>query len=335
MPITNTNETLSIIRHRILAYLVVLFLGAILAFPGSAQNAPPRVRCEQVYMMSYFTTAHEALHLAYSCDAYVWATINDGQPIIRSEFGMGRMRDPFILPDPRDGGFHLVWTIRWGSIGIGYAHSDDLITWGEQRVLPLMVEVEYTRNIWGPEIFYDQLADEFRLLWASTVHETETDRYLNAWSHRIWTATTQDFHTFSASEKLFDPDYTVIDATLIYHNQKYVMIYKDERGLHIPSTIQKAMRVATADAVTGPFEIREGLVTPRWTEGPTVFQGPDGQWLMFYDHFEEDRFGASISQDLYHWENITDQILFPPRPRHGAVFTVPHTTFERLYAALG
>ena len=327
-------STLSILRS-ILLFCCAIWLGSASTFSAVAQDNTPCDASEDVYLMSYFTTGQEALHLAYSCDGYAWGTLNDGEPTIRSVVSTGSMRDPFVLPDPRDDGFHLIWTDGWNSNGIGYAHSADLIHWGEQRVLPLMSAVEHTKNMWAPEIFYDHTADEFRLIWSSTVLETETERFLNAWNHRIWTATTEDFLTFTPSEKYFDPGYTVIDATLICHNQEYVIFYKDERGINIPSSIQKAMRLATAETVTGPFEPKEGLITPKWTEGPAVFSDPNGRWLMFYDHFTKGHFGASASRDLFHWEIVTDQIVFPPHPRHGAVFTVPHKTFERLIAALG
>ena len=333
MQFKNQLKSRSSDRRGILLCFCAIWLGAVSTLSAVAQNDTPCDAFQEVYLMSYFTTDREALHLAYSCDAYQWATINNGEFIIRSEVTVGSMRDPFILPDPRDEGFHLIWTDGWNNNGIGYAHSADLIDWGEQRILPLMSEVEHTKNMWAPEIFYDQLADEFRLIWSSTVQDTEAARFLNAWNHRIWTATTNDFLTFAPSEIYFDPGFTVIDATLIFHNQEYVLFYKDERGINIPSTIQKAMRVASAETVTGPFDITEGLITPQWTEGPTVFPIQDELWLMFYDHFRDGYFGASISRDLYHWEIVTDQISFPPSPRHGAVFVVPHSTFARLYAA--
>ena len=335
MQIMKRKLSMSYLRRTISLGIGAICLGLAAALPAAAQSDALCAASQDVYLMSYFTTADESFYLAYSCDAYLWVPINNGESIIRSEVSTGSMRDPFIIPDPRDDGFHLIWTDGWNSNGIGYAHSADLIEWAEQRILPLMFEVENTRNMWAPEIFYDQMADEFRLIWSSTVLETETERFLNAWNHRIWTATTKDFLTFTPSEKYFDPGYTVIDATLIYHNQEYVMFYKDERGINIPSTIQKAMRLARAETVTGPFEPQEGLITPQWTEGPAVFQDPNGRWLMFYDHFGEGHFGASASRDLFHWEIVTDQIVFPPHPRHGAVFTVPHKTFERLIAALG
>ena len=331
MPIKNTTASLLTKASNILLVLCALCLSGAVSFPSYAQSETRRAPCRRVYMMSYFTTAHEALHLAYSCDGYIWATVNSGQPIIRSRVSTGSMRDPSILPDPNNGSFHLIWTDGWNSTGIGYAHSDDLLTWDEQRVLPLMAEVEHTKNMWAPEIFFDEQAGEFRLIWSSTVHDTEVQRFLNAWNHRIWTATTTDFRTFSKPEKFFDPGYPVIDANLTYHDGNYVLIYKDERGDNKHGTDNKAMRVASAEAITGPFEIEDGFVTAHLTEGPTVFPVAD-QWLMFYDHFMDGHFGASISADLYQWEVVTDQIVFPPRPRHATVFRVPFATFERLYA---
>jgi hypothetical protein len=44
------------------------------------------------------------------------------------------MRDPCILKGP-DGYFHMVWTVSWNDLGIGYARSKDLVHWSEQQFI--------------------------------------------------------------------------------------------------------------------------------------------------------------------------------------------------------
>lgn len=290
---------------------------------------------DRVYLMSYFRTEAEALHLAYSPDGYHWTALNGNQPVLESSVGSHSIRDPFIVRG-QDGGYHLIWTDGWSSDHIGYCRSDDLIHWGEQKLLPVMAGVKWTKNCWAPECFYDPEAKEYRFIWSSTVFKNDLERFLDVYDHRIWTTTTRDFATFSLSSLYFDPGYSVIDATLVYdetrRTNRYVMIFKDERGENRPGTENKAMRVTVAGSGDGPFHDISELITPTLTEGPTVFRMGD-RWMMFYDHFMEGRFGASISDDLLHWEIVTDQVTFPPGPRHATVFPVEQEALDALLEA--
>ncbi len=63
------------------------------------------------------------------------------------------------------------------------------------------------------------------------------------------------------------------------------------------------------------------LVTPSLTEGPGLFRR-DNAWVMIFDHFMEDFFGAATSRDGIAWTSISDQMQFPPGPRHASVFEV-------------
>ena len=269
---------------------------------------------DEVFVMSYFRTDAEALHLAYSLDGYNWQALNRNEPILESTIGALSMRDPCIRPD-QDGVFRLLWTDGWQSPQIGYSYSYDLICWQEQTLIPMMAEVEHARNCWAPEFFYDHEADEYRLIWATTVLDKDD------WDHRIWSSVTHDFETFTPPELYFDPGYTVIDATMVYDDGRYVMPFKDERGTNDPDTEYKAVRVAEATSGAGPFGNISDLVTRSLTEGPTVFRLGDN-WIMFCDLFHENSFSASISSDLREWRDITDQVKFPERPRHGTVFTI-------------
>ena len=80
MTFTIANTLLAALPRRLLPYLCVLCLSGAMAPPGFAQSDLRRAPCKQVYLMSYFTTAHEALHLAYSCDGYVWRLSMTGAP---------------------------------------------------------------------------------------------------------------------------------------------------------------------------------------------------------------------------------------------------------------
>ncbi|MBZ0290417.1 MAG: glycoside hydrolase family 43 protein, partial [Anaerolineae bacterium] len=267
---------------------------------------------DHVFMMSYFQRDAEALHLAYSLDGYLWQALNNNLPVLSSTVGTLSMRDPFIRLD-EEGVFRLLWTDGWESNQIGYSYSYNLVKWEEQRLIPLMVDVEFTRNCWAPEFFYDHEAEVYRLIWASTVRE-EAGR-----DHRIWSSVTNDFETFSPPEIFFDPGYTAIDATMVYDDRRYVMPFKDERANQDPSKEYKAIRITEATSATGPFDEISDLVTPQYTEGPTVFRLGD-DWIMYCDRYQDKLYTASISSDLREWRDITDEVQFPPRLRHATVF---------------
>jgi len=106
--------------------------------------------------------------MLYSYDGRRWNDLN--KTLLKPEIGTQKvMRDPSIARG-KDGTYHLVWTTSWkGDKGFGYASSKDLIHWSEQRLLPVMAHEPTTVNVWAPELFYDDEADRFIIIWASTI----------------------------------------------------------------------------------------------------------------------------------------------------------------------
>lgn len=282
-----------------------------------------------MYLLSYFRTEAEALHLATSDDGLDWTAVNGNEPVLEGEVGGESLRDPFLIED-RDGTYHLLATDGWQSTDIVHATSTDLQSWSDQELLPVMRDVPGTKNAWAPECFYDREAGVYRLLWSSTVDpETGPDEY----DHRIWSCSTPDFETFSASACVFDPGYNVIDATVAYDDGEYLMAFKDERGENSLDTDYKATRLARAPSGGGPFRGVTDFVTPGPVEGPTLFRA-DGEWRMLYDHFLEDRYGASRSPDGREWTVCTDELSTPDDVRHGSVIEIPDDLGRDLRAAL-
>src|SRR6185369_10740295 len=121
---------------------------------------------------------------------------------------------------------HLVWTSGWttesGKV-IGYSDSKDLIHWSKQKAVPLMDNEPLTRNIWAPEIFYENKRKHWLIFWSSTIpgRFLTTDRTGDdGYNHRFYAATTADFNQISPSRLLFDPGFNVIDATLLRVNDE-------------------------------------------------------------------------------------------------------------------
>lgn len=280
---------------------------------------------DSVYVLAYFRTPAEALHLASSHDGLAWNALNHNEPVLHAEVGNKSVRDPFIRKGP-DGLYHLISTNSWKASNLIHATSPDLVHWGEQTLVPVMDGVSGVRNVWAPEFVYDEARGDYLLYWSS-ITEPEGDH------QRIWCCRTKDFRAVSDPKVLFDPGYTIIDATLVREGRRWVMAFKDERGENKAGTDNKAMRMAVAEGLEGPYTVVSDLVTPHLTEGPALFEA-GGRWLMLFDHFMEGRWGAAESRDLVEWSPVQPGPRLPADARHGSVFTISADEFARLKAAL-
>lgn len=280
-----------------------------------------------MYVMSYFRAQSEALHFAVSDDGFVWQPVNRNVPVLVGSVGARTLRDPFVFRG-HDSTFHLLATDGWESDSIVHACSGDLITWSEQVLVPVMGEVPGVKNCWAPECFFDDAAGCYRIVWSSTV---TLDDVARADDHRIWSATTPDFVTYSEPSVFFDPGFSVIDANIVRDGDRYVMAFKDERGANRAGTDHKRIHTCSRPTVGGPWTPISDAVTPALTEGPTMFRRGE-TWTMFFDHFHEGFFGGVESPDGLRWTDITDRLAFPPGVRHASVLQADAPVVRRLLA---
>jgi hypothetical protein len=284
---------------------------------------------DRVYLFSYFKGHGDGLHLAWSEDAFHWRALNDDAPLVTPEVGAEKlMRDPFILP-ARDGVFHLVWTAGWRGNGIGYACSDDLVRWSAQQFLPVMEHEPDVQNCWAPEIFYDETEDQFVIYWASSIpgRFPETDHLGDeGLNHRMYCTTTRDFKTFSRARLFYDGGFNVIDATLVKDDNRYLLFMKNETS----SPCEKNIRVAVGDGIFGEFrDVSAPITGSYWAEGPSALK-VDGRWIVYFDKYKMNAFGAVSSYDLGHWEDISERVHFPSGCQHGSVTPVAHARIRHL-----
>jgi len=287
---------------------------------------------EQIFMFSYFKgNGEDGLHLAYSRDGKKWKALNQDQSVLQPQVGEDKlMRDPCIIQGP-DGKFHMVWTVSWGEKGIGYASSEDLVKWSEQKYIGVMEHEDKARNCWAPEISYDQQSKKYIIYWSTTIpgkfpetEKTGDDGY----NHRMYYVTTSDFTNFSEVSLLYDQGFNVIDGTIAKVNDKYVMVLKDETR----HPAQKNLRVASAESIIGPYSKASAPITGKyWAEGPSIVK--DGNyWLVYFDKYTEGSMGAIMTKDWKNWTEISDQLSFPEGTRHGTVFKVSEDILEKLLA---
>ncbi len=273
---------------------------------------------------SFREPADEGLRFLYSYDGYNWQRIDT--VFLKPVTGKQKvMRDPSIVHGP-DGIFHLVWTCSWkGDPGFGYASSQDLIHWSDQKFIPVMEYDTSTVNVWAPELYYDDESRDFIIVWASTIpflfEKGVEDEYNN---HRLYYTTTKDFITFTGTKLFYDPGFSVIDAVIVKRKQDdYVLVLKDN------TRPNRNLRVAFGENPLGPYTNISGPFTDVFTEGPSVLRLEDA-WLIYYDSYRKKKYGAVKTTDFISFTDISDKISVPEGHKHGTVFKVNEKVLKRL-----
>ncbi|MDP2890447.1 MAG: glycoside hydrolase family 43 protein [Bacteroidota bacterium] len=287
---------------------------------------------KEVYLFSYFVdNGQDGLHLAYSNDGLKWTPLNEGKSFLAPTVGKDKlMRDPCIIQG-KDGLFHMVWTSGWWDRIIGYASSPDLINWSEQKAIPVMEHEPTAKNSWAPELAYDPASGEYIIFWATTipgrhsdVASSEREKGLN---HRMYCTRTKDFKSFSPTEMLFNPDFSVIDANIFPKNNQFYMFLKNEN----PNPPEKNIRITVSDKAAGPYPLKvsEPITGKYWAEGPTALQV--GKYVyVYFDKYTEHKYGAVRSKNMVDWEDVSDQVSFTKGVRHGTAFKVSKKVFNGL-----
>jgi hypothetical protein len=278
-----------------------------------------------VYLFSSFhEPATEGLRLLYSYDGYNWTDM--GHTFLKPEVGKQKvMRDPSLIRGP-DGIFHLVWTTSWrDDPGFGYSSSPDLVQWSGQKFIPLMAYDTSTINVWAPELFYDEEAGEFIIIWASTVpfrFDKGIEEEEN--NHRMYYTVTKDFCTFSPARLFFDPGFSIIDATIVRRkSDDDVLVFKDN------TRPNRNLKVAFSGSPSGPWTDISGAFTGFLTEGPAVIR-PGKDWIIYYDAYGENRFGAVKTRDFKIFTDISGEISMPEGTKHGTMISVRRSVLDHI-----
>jgi beta-galactosidase len=153
---------------------------------------------------------------------------------------------------------------------------------------------------------------------------TESEK---GWNHRMYCTTTSDFKQFSPTKLFFNPDFSVIDATIFRKKKTYYLLIKNEN----PNPPEKNIRITSSRYAAGPYPT---LVSPPitgkyWAEGPTAI-GIGKYVYVYFDKYRDHRYGAVRSTNMKDWEDISEKIIFPKGVRHGTVFKVSGEVFEKL-----
>jgi hypothetical protein len=292
---------------------VALFLAC---FPALSQIDTSK---STFYLYSYFQdgAAGESAgtFLLISNDGISWYYCNNSKPIITPTIGSAKlMRDPCLFY-AADGTFHLVWTTGWTGQEIGYASSKDLITWSEQKALSVMSDYPNTAMCWAPEIFYNDLKQEYMIYWSSDTDGTDT----NVDIKKTYYTTTKDFNTFSATKELFGQSFSEIDATLLKTGDNaYSLFFKGEK---VNDSESNVIYYVTGSTPEGPWSSVSAGISKSGAEGPTAIKIGDEYRVYFIPYGNSDQSYRYVkSTNLQDW---TDGDPLSLSCKQGTIIQVP------------
>ncbi len=310
--------------------------------PSKVGGALAGVTNETVYLMCYHEGYYPAggnsgVFLSWSTNGYDFKPLNNGHPVfVPPEFPgddadntdgyQNLVRDPSMVHGP-DGLYHLVFTSDINSRSFGYAESPDLVHWSNVKLVQIWEnEPSAVDHTWAPEIFYDEVLDQYLIAFSSGVGGNAI---------RIYYTTTTDFATFADPVVMYwnasNPTGEQIDGFVAkVAASHYIMAYKDNAQIW----------VLDSSTPYGPWT-NPRQATSGGDEGPCLFKIGDS-WHLCYDNYGygDDVFGMAVSSDTTNWTDVTALTDMPKKsyvPDYGYDGGPPHhcTVFAAPLSALG
>jgi hypothetical protein len=313
------------------------------------------------WLLSYFgpnqDVPNDSLHLAYSLDGQRWAGLAQHQPVYQlSGMGTNHIRDPFVVRK-KDGTFAYLatdWTLAdngngyWShpSSSIVVADSADLITFTNPRLVSLTNlpgPNGEPMHAWAPEAYYDADGDRYAIVWSGNDASG---------ANRIYVSTTRDFTTIQnpTPDVLFDPGYSVIDATLEQADGVTYLFFKDEtdngtrgKDIQIARAPALALRPGAFSMWSTDYVTRGASQTVRQaTEGPfALYQPEQSRWIMYADYYGNGGvFGGWTAPSLgvppSSWTALpSSDFSFPAGVRHAHALRITRAELDALIAHHG
>ena len=302
------------------------------------------------YLFSHFrekiTPDGEQIYFALSKDGFNWTQLNDGKPILTSTMGEKGCRDIEVIR-LKTGGFVILTTdlsiayrmdenyqVNWkevnstGSKCLCMWKTDDFITFSEQK------RIYFGRDdfgcLWAPEIFYDDISDEYLIHWGSTLAE---DNFTHM---SIFCCITKDFENFSEPKLFFTKNNEILDTHLVKFDDTYHLFYKNAE--HPPMNMH-----ATSKNLYGPYEHDKAfedymatLEKPGSYEAPTTLVLPDGRWCLMLDFFgcEKEKMGyvpfVSEKPGDSNFKRSDESFSFPYGFKHGGITEITDEEFDKI-----
>lgn len=299
-----------------------------------------------VHFREKTTVDGEQVYFSVSKDGFNFEKINDGKPILTCTKGEGGCRDIEIVR-LKNNSFVIIATdlcivkrmdengnINWkevnstGSKCLSVWRSDDLVHFSDQELV-YMGRDDFG-CLWAPEVFYDEINDEYLVHWGSTIKE-------DGFTHMsIYCSTTKDFREFSEPKLFFTKDNEILDSHIVKIGETYHLFYKNAH--------HRSMNMhATSDSLYGEYandkafeEYMATLEKPGSYEAPTTYRLPDGRWCLMLDFFgcEKDKMGfvpfVSDAAGNSDFKMDKEEFSFPYGFKHGGVIEISDEEYERL-----
>lgn len=251
-------------------------------------DAPVRPARTTRYTMTAFTGASNTdLYVYESADAYTY-TLLKGPAYTPPD---GLLRDPSIFRHP-DGAYWIVHTTNWTGNTIGFARSDDRVTWRHAGTHTL--PTPGLARTWAPEWFVDR---------DGSVHivvslDTENNQVFRP---HLLTATDPTLRNWSVPRPLTGFDRSnCIDTFIVRDRGTYHAFVKQQTTDHVEH--------AVADRLRGPYTV---VGTGDWAgwgsrrQGQSLVRLAGGGWRIFFDGHTDRRYYFSDSLDgLRTWTPI-------------------------------
>ncbi len=302
------------------------------------------------YLFSHFkeklTRDGEQVYFSVSADGTHWEELNGGNPVLQSTMSKKGCRDiecvrlkdgSFVIlttdeciVDRMDENHQVNWKIvnRTGSHGLCMWKSKDLVSFSEQKIIP--IGREDFGCLWAPEVIYDDVNDEYVIHWGSTVSQDD-------FSHMsIYYSVTKDFESFSRPKLFFTKSNEILDTHIRKINGKYHMFYKNA---HDPGMNMHAV----SDDLYGPYihdaafeEYMYTIDKQNCFEAPTTMVLPDGRWCLLIDFFgcEKEKMGyvPFISEKAgdCNFKRCDELFSFPYGFKHGGITQITDEEYARL-----
>ncbi len=298
-----------------------------------------------VHFKEKVTPDGEAVYFGISRDGYNWEEVNGGNPVLTAQLGDKGCRDIEIVR-LQTGGFVILTTdlciatkfdenynVDWkhinshGSKSLRMWHSNDLISFSEEKLLP--IGREDFGCMWAPEVFFDEENEEYLVHWGSTSAE---DNFTHM---KIYYSLTKDFESFSEPKIFFEKDNEILDSHITKVGDTYHLFYKNSSNP--PMNMH-----ATSKCLYGPYAhdkdfeeyMEKEIYHPGSYEGITSFTLPDGKWCVLADFFgcEKDKMGyvpfISSKPDDMNFTRTPESFTFPYGFKHGRVIEITEEEYE-------
>lgn len=313
-------------------------------------KAAPKQQEMTDYFFAYFTgegkSNGEQIYFSASQDGLNWNDLNDGKPSLESSLGEKGVRDPYILRSPEGDKFYIIATDlkingngNWdraqkaGSQSLLIWESDDLIDWGEPRLVEVSASID-AGCTWAPEATYDDLTGEYIVYWSSKVKGDDYGK------QRVYYSRTRDFYTFSEPQVWIDKDQSSIDTTVIKHNGTYYRLTKNEGGqTNSLGAKTKTLFLEKSNTLLGNYTHipSDSLNANQYVEGPAIYKlnGDDSEsdkWILLADDFGGIGYYPLEATDLESgsFTKLESGFKMPSGARHGTPIAISAEEYDRI-----